>query len=105
MHRDPGYSPKIQGSKKIKGLLQKWMFAAVPLYHTFCRYYTVISIFLFHELRHTFAALALQNCVVIKTVSGMLGHFPAGFTPDTYAHVTTAAQKGSAATMGNVLSI
>ena len=54
---------------------------------------------------HTFATLALQNGVDIKTVSGMLGHFSAGFTLDTYAHVTTAAQKEAANTMGNVLSI
>ena len=58
----------------------------------------------FHDLRHTFATLALQNGVDIKTVSGMLGHFSAGFTLDTYAHVTTAAQKEAANTMGNVLS-
>ena len=58
----------------------------------------------FHDLRHTFATLALQNGVDIKTVSGMLGHFSAGFTLDTYAHVTTAAQKQAANTMGNVLS-
>ena len=53
----------------------------------------------FHDLRHTFAMLALQNGVDIKTVSGMLGHFSAGFTLDTYAHVTTAAQKEAARTM------
>ena len=58
----------------------------------------------FHDLRHTFATLALQNGVDIKTVSGMLGHFSAGFTLDTYAHVTTAAQKAAANTMGSVLS-
>ena len=59
----------------------------------------------FHDLRHTFATIALQNGVDIKTVSGMLGHFSAGFTLDTYAHVTTAAQKEAAATMGNVLNV
>ena len=58
----------------------------------------------FHDLRHTFATLALQNGVDIKTVSGMLGHFSAGFTLDTYAHVTGAAQRQAAQTMGNVLS-
>ena len=45
------------------------------------------------------------DAVDIKTVSGMLGHFSAGFTLDTYAHVTTAAQKEAAQTMGNILSI
>ncbi len=59
----------------------------------------------FHDMRHTFATLALQNGVDIKTVSGMLGHFSAGFTLDTYAHVTTSAQKEAAQTMGNVLSL
>ena len=58
----------------------------------------------FHDLRHTFATLALQNGVDIKTVSGMLGHFSAGFTLDTYAHVTTAAKREAARTMGNMLS-
>ena len=58
----------------------------------------------FHDLRHTFATLALQNGVDIKTVSGMLGHFSAGFTLDTYAHVTTAAQRQAADTMGDVLA-
>ena len=59
----------------------------------------------FHDLRHTFATIALQNGVDIKTVSGMLGHFSAGFTLDTYAHVTTSAQKEAAQTMGNILSM
>ncbi len=58
----------------------------------------------FHDLRHTFSTLALQNGVDIKTVSGMLGHYSAGFTLDTYAHVTTAAQKEAAKTMGSLLS-
>ena len=58
----------------------------------------------FHDLRHTFATVALQNGVDIKTVSGMLGHYSAGFTLDTYAHVTTQAQRQAANTMANILS-
>ena len=32
-----------------------------------------------HDLRHTFATLALQNGVDVKTVSSMLGHYDAGY--------------------------
>ena len=58
----------------------------------------------FHDLRHTFATMALQNGVDVKTLSSMLGHYSAGFTLDTYAHVTTDAQLKAAQTMGNILS-
>ena len=58
----------------------------------------------FHDLRHTFATLALQNGVDIKTISGMLGHYSAGFTLDTYTQVTTSAKKEAANTMGSIFS-
>ena len=58
----------------------------------------------FHDLRHTFATLALQNGVDVKTLSGILGHYSAGFTLDTYAHVTTAVQKEAARVMERVLT-
>ena len=48
--------------------------------------------------------LCLQNGVDIKTVSGMLGHYSAGFTLDTYAHATTQAQRQAANTMSSILS-
>ncbi len=54
----------------------------------------------FHDLRHTFATMALQNGVDVKTVSSMLGHYSAGFTLDTYAHVTTDAQLKAAKPWG-----
>lgn len=57
----------------------------------------------FHDLRHTFATLALQNGVDIKTRSGMLGRFSAGFTLDIYTYVTGAAQCQAAQTMAGVL--
>ncbi len=34
----------------------------------------------------------------------MLGHYSAGFTLDTYAHVTTSMQKQAANAVGNSLS-
>ena len=60
--------------------------------------------FRFHDLTHTFATLTRQNGVDVKTVSGMLGHYSAGFTLDTYAHVTTSAQRQAAEAMEHVLS-
>ena len=33
-----------------------------------------------------------------------LGHFSAGFTLDTYAHITSAAHRQAAQTMGSVLA-
>ena len=56
-----------------------------------------------HDLRHTFATLALQNGVDVKTVSSILGHFDAGFTLRTYTHVTTKMQEEAAATMGKLI--
>ena len=50
----------------------------------------------FHDLRHTFATLALENGMDIKTVSHMLGHTDAGFTMNTYMHVTDTMQQSVA---------
>ena len=58
----------------------------------------------FHDLRHTFSVMALQNGMDVKTLSAMLGHYSAGFTLDTYAHVTTSMQKQAANAVGNFLS-
>lgn len=57
-----------------------------------------------HDLRHTFATLALQNGVDIKTVSGMLGHYDAGFTLRTYTHATDQMQEQAAAMMGSLMA-
>ena len=57
----------------------------------------------FHDLRHTFATLALQNGVDIKTLSNMLGHYSAGFTLDTYGHVTDKMQRDAAKKLGRFM--
>ncbi len=59
----------------------------------------------FHDLRHTFATLALQNGVDVKTVSSMLGHFDAGFTLRTYTHVTRQMQESAAEKMGTIAPV
>ena len=55
------------------------------------------------DLRHTFATLAMQNGVDAKTLSSMLGHYSAGFTLDTYTHVTHEMQQGAADKIGGFL--
>ena len=56
-----------------------------------------------HDLRHTYATLALQNGVDVKTLSGILGHYSAGFTLDTYGHISTQMQKDAASKVGGFL--
>ena len=58
----------------------------------------------FHDLRHTFATLALQNGVDVKTVSSMLGHYDAGFTLCTYTHATRQMQQKAAEKMGSFMA-
>ena len=58
----------------------------------------------FHDLRHTFATMALQNGVDVKTVSSMLGHYEAGFTLSVYAHATDRMQEEAAERMGSFMA-
>ena len=57
----------------------------------------------FHDLRHTFATVALQNGVDVKTVSNMLGHYDAGFTLRIYTHATRQMQESAAEKMGSFM--
>ena len=53
----------------------------------------------FHDLRHTFATLSIQNGDDYKTVSENLGHATVAFTLDVYSHVTNQMRKQSAERM------
>ena len=55
----------------------------------------------FHDLRHTYAMLSLQNGDDVKTVQHNVGHASAAFTLDVYGHVSTQMQKESASRMQN----
>ena len=57
----------------------------------------------FHDLRHTFATLMLEQGADIKTVSYMLGHSDVRFTMNRYIHVTEALQKNAAAAMSEII--
>jgi len=47
----------------------------------------------FHDLRHTFATLMLQNGEHPKVVQEMLGHATIAITMDTYSHVLPNMQR------------
>ena len=51
----------------------------------------------FHDLRHTFATIALGNGMDVKTLSAMLGHVSAATTLDIYTHITDDMQRAAAA--------
>lgn len=53
----------------------------------------------FHDLRHTFAVISLQEGDDIKTVQANLGHATASFTLDVYGHVSEKMKQNSAARM------
>jgi integrase len=57
----------------------------------------------FHDLRHTYATLALGSGVPVKVVSETLGHASITLTLDTYSHVLPDMQDDAAARMEALL--
>ena len=51
----------------------------------------------FHDLRHTFATMALGSGMDVKTLSSMLGHVSATTTLDIYTHITNPMRSEAAA--------
>ena len=57
----------------------------------------------FHDLRHTFASLALLRGVNVKVISEALGHASAAFTMDEYSHIIEGMQSEAMALLNEVL--
>lgn len=53
----------------------------------------------FHDLRHTYAVMAIKSGDDIKTVQENLGHATAAFTLDVYGHITAQMREASASRM------
>ncbi len=58
----------------------------------------------FHDMRHLFATLSLKNGVDVKTLSGTLRHYSAGFTLNAYTHATAQMKQDAADTIRAVIS-
>ena len=57
----------------------------------------------FHDLRHTFASIALLRGAKPKVVSEALGHASVAFTMDTYSHIIQGMQEDAMALLDEVL--
>ena len=57
----------------------------------------------FHDIRHTYATLAIQSDVDFKTLSLSMGHATVAFTLDTYGHVSTRMSKNAADKMEKLI--
>ena len=50
----------------------------------------------FHDLRHTFATMALEHGMDVKTLSATIGHVSSSTTLDIYSHITDTMQRQAA---------
>ena len=57
----------------------------------------------FHDLRHTFASLALLRGAKSKVISEALGHSLVAFTMDTYSHIISGMQEEMMALLDEVI--
>lgn len=57
----------------------------------------------FHDIRHTYATLAIQSDVDFKTLSLSMGHATVAFTLDTYGHVSTRMSRNAAEKMEQLI--
>ena len=57
----------------------------------------------FHDLRHTFASLLINNNKPLIEVSNFLGHSDISTTANIYAHLDKASKQGCADTITEIL--
>jgi integrase len=56
-----------------------------------------------HDVRHTFATLALQAGVPPKVVADILGHASVAFTMDVYSHAVPSMQEDAASKVAGLV--
>lgn len=58
----------------------------------------------FHDLRHTYAVISIENGVDMKTLSMSMGHHSVAFTMDKYGHVSGTMRKKAAEKMAEYIN-
>jgi len=76
------------------------------VYHHFVRLLEELNLpkSRFHDLRHSFATIMLEQGVDLETTSAMLGHNSLAITADIYTHVRQEIQAAAANKMNDALS-
>ena len=57
-----------------------------------------------HDLRHSFASMAIAAGVDLKTISTALGHSTIAVTADVYGHITEAGMRDAADRIDNAIT-
>lgn len=99
----------VEVMKKYRKTVNSWWMFPSPQNPDVPRYPTsvgdILSILLkragckhvrFHDLRHTFATMALENGMDVKTLSATIGHVSSATTLDIYSHITDTMQRQAA---------
>jgi integrase len=63
-----------------------------------------LTVIRLHDLRHTWATLAMAQGVAVKVVSERLGHHSAAYTADTYQHVMAGMDQEAAEAVASLLA-
>jgi len=102
-----GWIATIRAEAAVRGQEATWLFPSAsgkpmdeaPMRRAFRRSLKAAGILRplrVHDLRHTYASLALQRGVDLLVVSRQLGHKSIAITADVYAHLTPTATRAAA---------
>lgn len=58
----------------------------------------------FHDLRHTFTTISLDQVVSIRAIQEILWHYSPAFTMAQYSHVTSKMKEDASDKIGNILN-
>jgi integrase len=111
-----GWVDTVRAEAAVRGQEATWLFPCLtgkqpmdemPILAAFRRCLRAASILRYirlHDLRHTYASLALQRGVPLLVVSRQLGHSSIAITADIYGHLIPEATRAAAAAFEAILT-